>query len=167
MKRILLIMILFVFGSQLYSQNTDKATTPSGAPYSGDAVLWRAFEKTLEALRIKIVSGSITAAPDTTNLATIAGGDDSLTVTTENDTIMAPTGATTWWTFDLTNIHTVADSTIIEWSFDGFVSQKRQLFPTQSFYTKERLSVAAFPYVIIRRKSASGIGRYDITTFGY
>jgi len=90
------------------------------------------------------------------------GGDDSVTVTTETDTIRAPTNTTTWWKIDITNI---SSSINLEWSFDAGWSWQREILPTMSFYTEVALSVTSV--VVVRRRSASGTGLYDYITFGY
>jgi hypothetical protein len=178
MKKLILFFLLFISTTIILPQNTDKETTALGMPISGDNALYQAFEKTLEVLRVKIVSGTIIATSDTVRLDNIITGIDSLirllqpnnkqwannslTVTTEIDSINAPTGTTMFWSVDIIGVEDT-----IEFCFDSknFANPWR-LFPNQSKYI-ERISVTAFPKIYIRRKGSVGTPIYDIDMIGY
>jgi hypothetical protein len=174
MKKLILIMLLLA-SMQIYSQNTDKETTALGMPISGDNVLYQAFEKTLEVLRVKIVSGTIS---DTARLDNIITGIDSLarslqpnnkewagnslTVTTEIDSINAPTGTASFWSIDIIGVEDT-----LEFCFDSKnFAHPRRLFPNQSKYI-EKISVTHFPKIYIKRKGSTGTCIYDIDMIGY
>lgn len=86
---------------------------------------------------------------------------DSLTVTTEIDSISAPAGTLVWYNFEML---TTQDT--LEIGFDKVFTNRRKIYQGMSLYL-ERLSVSAAPKIYIRRRTPSGTGIYSVSMFGY
>lgn len=160
MKNFLKILIILLMPISIFGQNADKDTLP---PKQTQVYLYNVFEKTLQALRVSIAGGSLSVAvSDSSNYANKEWAADSLTVTTEIDSIVAPSGVNTWWSVDIIG---VADT--LEFCLDSkaFIHPRR-LFPNQSKFL-EKLSVTTYPKIYIRRKGAYGACIYDIDMIGH
>jgi hypothetical protein len=87
---------------------------------------------------------------------------NSLTVTTEIDSINAPAGTTAFWSMDIIGVEDT-----LEFCIDSkFFVHPRRVFPNQNKYI-EKISVVTFPKVYVRRKGAIGNVVYDLDMIGY
>jgi hypothetical protein len=97
--------------------------------------------------------------PNSGEFATEEWAGNSLTVSTEVDSIDAP--GTVWWSIDVVSVEDT-----LEFCFNRSFTTARRLFPNQSKYI-EKISVDEFPKIYIRRKGSYGSCIYDIDTIGY